>query len=291
MEIGLLIPLAAPYATREFVAALGTRAETAGFSSLWVGEHVIVPANWESDYPLSEDGKIPSAIRYGELDPYTTLCYLAGLTETIRLGACTIVPQRNPVYTAKEIANADWLSGGRIDFGAGIGWSKEEFDATGSEFPRRGGRCKSYLQLMRALWESEVAEFHDDFYDMPASLLYPKPLQNPRLPIHILGDSKAAMKRVATVGDGFFPLDKSPEEMADLLKLLDQVLAEESRSREEIKISVSPYTRAVDLDMVKQYRDVGVEQVVLFQFVEDMDDMARVVDEFAENIVLPAQNL
>ncbi len=291
MEIGLLIPLAAPYATREFVASLGTRAEESGFSSLWVGEHLVVPANWESDYPLSEDGKIPAAIRYGELDPYTTLCFLAGITQKIRLGACTIVPQRNPVYTAKEIANADWLSGGRIDFGAGIGWSKEEFDATQSEFPRRGARCKSYLQVMRALWENEVAEHHDDFYDMPASLLYPKPLQSPRVPIHVLGDSKASIKRVATVGDGFLPLDKSPQEMAALLKVLDVALAEESRDRGEIKVSVCPYTRDVDLDMVKQYRDAGVEQVVLFKFVEDMDEMARTVDNFANNIVLPARSL
>lgn len=291
MEIGLLIPLAAPYATREFVAALGTRAEEAGFSSLWVGEHLVVPANWESEYPYTEDGAVPSAIRYGELDPYTTLCYLAGITERIRLGACTIVPQRNPVYTAKEIANADWLSGGRIDFGAGIGWCKEEFDATQSEFPRRGARCKSYLQVMRALWENEVAEFHDDFYEMPPSLLYPKPLQALRPPIHILGDSKAAMKRVASVGDGFFPLNQSPEEMVGLLEILDEVLVEENRSRSDIKVSVCPYTRKVDLDMIKQYRDAGVEQVVLFQFVEDMDEMLRAVDDFASNIAQPAQIL
>lgn len=290
MDIGLLIPLSAPYATQDFIAALGTNAESAGFSSLWVGEHVVVPAEWVSEYPLSRDGVIPSAIRYGELDPYTTLCYLAGITETIRLGACTIVPQRNPVYTAKEIANADWLSGGRIDFGAGIGWSKEEFDATCSEFSRRGARCKSYLQVMRALWENEVAEFRDAFYEMPPSLLYPKPLQEP-LPIHILGDSKAAMKRVASLGNGFFPLDKSPEEIADLLTLLDDLLAEVDRSRDDIRISVCPYTRDVDLDMIKRYRDSGVEQVVLFKFVEDMGEMVRALDEFAENIVLPARNL
>jgi len=291
MEIGLLVPLAAPYATREFVADLGKRSEAAGFSSLWVGEHVVVPANWESEYPLAEDGKIPSAIRFGELDPYTTLSYLAGVTENIRLGACTIVPQRNPVYTAKEIANADWLSGGRIDFGAGIGWSKEEFEATDSVFPRRGGRCTSYLQLMKALWENEEAQFSDEFYEMPASLLYPKPVQAPHTPIHILGDSGAALKRVAAVGDGFFPIDKSPQEMSDLLQSLDVVLEQQGRSLEEVKASVCPYTREVDMDMIKQYRDVGVDQVVLFRFVENMDDMTRAVDEFAENIVLPARNI
>lgn len=291
MEIGLLIPLAAPYANREFVAALGRRADAAGFSSLWVGEHVVVPADWESQYPLSDDGSIPSAIQFGELDPYTTLSYLAGITETIRLGACTIVPQRNPVYTAKEIANADWLSAGRIDFGAGIGWSKEEFDATGAEFSRRGARCTSYLTLMKALWENDAAEFSDDFYQMPASLLYPKPLQGRHPPIHILGDSAAALKRVACVGDGFLPLDKSPEELTELLSGLDQILADHGRRREDIKVSVCPYTRDVDLDLVKQYREAGAEQVVLFRFVEDLDEMQRTVDEFAEHILEPARNL
>ena len=291
MEIGLLVPLAAPYATPEFIHRLGTLSEQAGFSSLWVGEHVVVPADWESKYPLSVDGHIPAAVRLGELDPYTTLCYLASITQSIRLGACTIVPQRNPVYTAKEIANADWLSGGRIDFGAGVGWSKEEFDATGATFAKRGARCLSYIHVMKALWEKEVAEYNDEFYRLPPSLLHPKPIQKPHPPIHILGDSPAAIARTAEVGNGFLPLDIGPEQMATLLTLLDQHLAVWGRCRSDIKVSVSPYTRDCNLDLIKRYRDVGVDQVVLFKFVESIEEMEHAIEGFSNSIVEPARFL
>ena len=146
MDIGLLVPLSAPYATPGFIRKLGVSAEEAGFFSLWVGEHVVVPSESTSDYPVSSDGAFPAAIEYGELDPYTTLTYLAGITDSLRLGACTTVPQRNPVYTAKEIANADWLSEGRVDVGIGVGWSKEEYAAVGADFSRRGARCNTILK-------------------------------------------------------------------------------------------------------------------------------------------------
>ncbi|MFT6288120.1 MAG: putative F420-dependent oxidoreductase [Alcanivorax sp.] len=291
MDIGLLIPVAAPYATREFVHSLGTQAEAAGFSSLWVGEHVVVPAEWESQYPLGESGEMPSAVKFGELDSYTTLAYLAAITKTIRLGACTIVPQRNPVYAAKEIANADWLSGGRIDFGAGVGWSKEEFDAVSVSFAKRGSRCNSYLRVIKELWEKPVSEYHDEFYQLPASLLYPKPIQTPHPPIHVLGSSKASLNRVAELGNGFFPLDESPDELAALLESLDSCLQERGRCRDDIYVSVSPYTRDVDLDLVKQYRDAGADQVVLFQFLEDIDELDGAIDAFAQTIVEPARSL
>jgi probable F420-dependent oxidoreductase len=291
MDIGLLVPVGAPYATREFVHELGTRAEECGFHSLWIGEHVVVPRDWESEYPLSVDGKMPAAVQYGELDPHTTLTFLAGVTRTIRLGACTVVPQRNPVYTAKEIANADWLSGGRIDFGAGVGWSREEFDAVAAPFARRGDRCRSYLRVMKECWEQPVSEYRDEFYELPPSLLYPKPLQRPHPPIHILGAASGALRRVAACGDGFFPLDLDPEGLATLLRALDECLAETERGRDEILLSVSPYTRACDLDMVKRFRDLGVDQVVLFQFIEDIGTIEGALERFAETIVEPSRTL
>ncbi len=287
MKIGLLVPLSAPYATRRFVHELGTMAEEAGFHSLWVGEHVVVPEESTSEYPVSDDGKLPAAVRYGELDPYTTLTYLAGITRSIRLGACTTVPQRNPVYTAKEIANADWLSDGRVDVGVGVGWSKEEFDAVAAPFSDRGTRCDSYVRVMKACWTEAVSEFHDDYYDLPPSLLYPKPVQTPHPPIHILGSTGPALRRVARFGDGFFPLDEGPDEMAALLARLDPLLEREGRKRDEIEVAATPYTRDCDLDLVARYRDAGVDQVILFRFVDDLDSMRRAVETFAEQIVVP----
>lgn len=291
MDIGLLIPVSAPYATRQFVRTLGTQAEACGFHSLWVGEHVVVPEESTSDYPVSDDGTIPTAIQFGELDPYTTLTYLAAVTERIRLGACTIVPQRNPVYTAKEIANADWLSGGRIDVGAGVGWSKDEFDAVAAPFGRRGSRADSYLRVMKECWQSPISTFKDEFYTLPPSLLHPKPLQTPHPPIHVLGSTPAALRRTARLGDGLFPLDEGPEEMGRLLGQLDVLLEREGRGRQDIYVSVSPYLRECDLDLVKRYRDHGVQQVILFAFVEDEAQLESTIAKMAESILEPARQL
>jgi len=291
MDIGLLVPLSVPFGTREFVRTLGTRAEACGFHSLWVGEHVVVPETSTSEYPASEDGEMPSAVQYGELDPYTTLSYLAGFTETIRLGACTIVPQRNPVYTAKEIANADWLSGGRIDVGVGVGWSREEFEAVAAPFERRGARCDSYVRVMQECWREPVSAYEDAFYQLPPSLLHPKPVQRPYPPLHVLGSTSTALRRVAAFGDGYFPLDAGPEELATQLAELDEYLAPRGRGREDVYVSVSPYTRACDLALMERYREVGADQVILFAFVEDGAALEGVMEDFAKRIIEPARAL
>ncbi len=291
MKFGLLIPLAAPYATARYVEKLGRLAEDHGFDSLWVGEHAVVPADWESKYPVGETGTLPSAVRFGELDPWTSLCYLAAVTQRIRLGACAVVPQRNPVYTAKEVANADWLSGGRIDFGAGIGWAHEEFEALQAPFAKRGARCTSYLKLIKRLWTEPVVEYADEFYQMRASLLYPKPVQRPHVPIHILGQSGAPIERVAEIGDGFFPLDQSPEQMATIVRDLDAALRRRGRSLAEITVSATPYDKGCDIAKVEAYRRAGVDQVVLFQFVENIDELEPVIAGFAKNVVEPGRAL
>ena len=291
MDIALLIPLAAPFASTEFVELLGPKAEQCGFSALWVGEHVVVPDEWESLYPASDDGLIPDAVQQGELDPFSTLGYLAAITQKIRLGVCCNVAQRNPVYTAKEAANVDWLSGGRLEFGAGVGWASEEFEACGMPFERRGSRARSHLEVMRRLWREPVAEYSDEFYTLRPSLLYPKPVQQPGPPIHCLGDSKAALRRVADFGDGFLPMDIEPEALSEPLDILDGMLAERGRHRDEITVSVIPPVGGCDIDKIKRYRDAGADRVVIMEFVHALDQLESVVDRLAEQIVEPARGL
>jgi probable F420-dependent oxidoreductase len=126
------------------------------------------------------------------------LAFLAAHTARVRLGTgICLVPQRNPVYTAKEVATVDWLSGGRFDFGVGVGWLAEEFRALDVAFERRGDRCREYLDVMRRLWCDSVSAFAGSFYDLPASRQYPKPVQQPHPPICFGGESDAAMRRVA----------------------------------------------------------------------------------------------
>jgi probable F420-dependent oxidoreductase len=291
MDIDLLIPLAAPFASTEFIELLGSRAEQCGFRALWVGEHVVVPDEWESLYPASDDGKIPDAVRRGELDPFTTLTYLAAITKRIRLGVCCNVAQRNPVYTAKEAANVDWLSGGRLEFGAGIGWAREEFDACNVPFEKRGGRGHSHLEVIRRLWQQPVAEYSDEFYTLPPSLLYPKPIQKPRPPIHCLGHSNGALHRVADLGDGFFPMDFEPEDFARPLEALEQLLSDRGRSRDEIVVSVLPAVGSCDLDKVKRYRDAGVDRVVIMEFVRKLQEVEPTIERVARDLVEPARGI
>lgn len=291
MDIALLVPLAAPFATTQFVGRLGSLAEQYGFSALWVGEHVVVPEEWNSLYPASDDGKIPEAIKKGELDPFTTLSYLAAITKKIRLGVCCNVAQRNPVYTAKEAANVDWLSGGRLEFGAGVGWAKEEFEACGMPFERRGSRAITHLKVMQLLWREPVAQYSDEFYELPPSLLYPKPIQKNGLPIHILGHSKAALQRVADFGDGFFPLDLEPDQLLEPLKILEVLLAERGRKINEITISVTANIASCDVDKIKRYRDVGVDRVVIMQFLDALEQLEPTLEQAAEQLVIPGRDI
>jgi len=291
MDVAILVPLAAPFADTRFIEILGTRAEELGFSALWVGEHVVVPDQWESLYPASDDGAIPDAIKQGELDPFTTLAYLAAITRKIRLGVCCNVAQRNPVYTAKEAANVDWLSGGRLEFGAGIGWAKEEFEACAMPFERRGARANTHLEVMRRLWEQPVAQHSDEFYELPPSLLYPKPLQESGLQVHGLGHSKAAIRRVAEFGRGFFPLDLAPDELIEPVSLLDAMLADRGRTRDEIIVSVTADIANCTAEKLQQYRDVGVDRVVVMEFVDSVETLEPTLRRAADQVLIPARNI
>jgi len=149
MKIGLFAPAVYPAGTPEYLRTLGTAAEERGFHSLWMAEHVVLFDDYASRYPYAADGRIPASGESGFLDPFDALSFLAAHTTRIRLGTgICLVPQRNPVYTAKEVATVDWLSGGRFDFGVGVGWLAEEFRALDVPFERRGDRCREYLEVM-----------------------------------------------------------------------------------------------------------------------------------------------
>lgn len=292
MKIGLFVPLASPLATPEFVRTVGLCAEDCGFHSLWAAEHVVLFDDYGSQYPYAEDGKIPAQAESGFLDPFGALSFLAAVTREIRLGTgICLVPQRNPVYTAKEVANVDWLSDGRFDFGIGVGWLAEEFAATGTPFERRGARCRSYLEVMKRLWCDEISEYEDEFYDLRACRQYPKPLQTPHPPIHFGGESDAALRRVADLGQGWYGFNLDPAEFAGRMSRLDELLSECGRTRAEVEVSVCPYFRGCDLDALKAYRDAGADQVILFAFAPDGEKMRATLEDLAESLVEPARQL
>src|SRR3954453_3039735 len=192
MKVGVFVPIGTLNANADFVRTLGTALEERGFESVWVAEHIVLFDEYESQYPYAENGRFPGGGDTGLLEPLTALAYLAAVTDTVRLGTgICLVPQRNPVYTAKQVADVDVLSGGRVDFGVGVGWLREEFDALNVPFERRGKRAEEHLEVMKRLWTGETASYDGDLYTLPPSRLYPKPVQQPHPPIHVGGESDA----------------------------------------------------------------------------------------------------
>jgi len=292
MKIGLFAPLGNPFGTPEYIHALGTGADERGFHSLWVAEHVVLFDQYASRYPYAADGRIPVGGEAGIIDPFPALSFLAAVTHKIRLGTgICLVPQRNPVYTAKEVAAVDWLSNGRFDFGVGIGWLAEEFQALGVPFERRAARCRSYLAVMRSCWCDAVSQYEDEFYSLPPCRHFPKPVQQPHPPIYFGGESDAALRRVAELGQGWYPFSIGPDELADRLRALETLLAKRSRKRSDLHVLICPYMNAADLDLVKRYRDAGADQVVLMAVAGHPDNLLKTLDDIANTIVEPARRL
>jgi probable F420-dependent oxidoreductase len=281
VKFGLFAALAAPYVTPEGLAALGREAEDHGVESLWVAEHVVLFDDYQPDYPYSPDGRFPATADSGLLEPLSTLAFLAGHTSTVRLGTgILLLPQRNPVYTAKEVANLDWLTGGRIDLGIGVGWQREEFASVNVSWPERGARTAEYLQVMKALWTADVSSFAGRFYDLPPSRMYPKPVQDPHPPIHIGGESDAALRRAAKLGDGWYTFNRLPEDVDPALARLDDLLEQNGRTRADLEISVCPYLNPLTPEMVTAYGEAGVDRVIGLAFGGSPDDFAQGIAAF-----------
>lgn len=292
MRIGLFVPLASPFADAAFVRTLGTHAEALGYDALWMAEHVVLFDEYRSRYPYSEDGRIPAAPDNGILEPFGALTYLAACTERIRLGTgICLVPQRNPVYTAKEAANVDWLSEGRLDLGVGVGWLAEEFRAVGVPFERRGARCRSYIEVMKRLWCDAVSEYKDAFYELPPCRLYPKPVQAPHPPILFGGESEPALRRVADLGQGWYGFNLEPREFAERRDRLEALLAERGRSRADVTLAVSPYLKGLDREKLEGFHAAGADQVIATVFASDTDALRRTLDELAASVLEPARSL
>ena len=171
--------------TTDGLVALGQEAEGCGVESLWLAEHVVLFDEYAPDYPYDENGRFPATADSGILEPLSTLAFIAGQTSTIRLGTgILLLPQRNPVYTAKEVANIDELSGGRFDLGIGVGWCQEEFAAVDVSWPKRGKRTDEYIAVMCSLWTEDVSPFSGEFYELDKARMYPKPAQAKRADPH-----------------------------------------------------------------------------------------------------------
>jgi probable F420-dependent oxidoreductase len=265
LQFGLAFTNIGPFVDPDQAVHLATVAEGVGFESIWTVDHVVVPAGYQSTYPYDPSGKLPSGEESVFPDPLIWLAYVAAATTTLRLGTgILIVPERNPLVLAKELATLDHLSGGRMLLGAGIGWLEEEFDALGVPFAGRAQRMEESIAAMRALWSEKLATFEGKTASFRDCALRPQP-RGGAIPIHIGGHSEAAASRAGRIGDGFFPFGVSPDELPHLLDVVKR--SAEKAGRDPTTIEVTSQCAATSggeaLAAVKRLQEIGVTRVVV----------------------------
>ncbi|MDG2306651.1 MAG: LLM class F420-dependent oxidoreductase [Candidatus Binatia bacterium] len=287
MKIGL-IPCNVGVTNVDMMIKMAQTAEEVGLESIWTFEHALVPENYESAYPYSADGKMGATPETNFVDPLIALSAIAQHTKKLRLGTgVNILPQSNPLMLAKQAASLDFVSGGRFMLGIGIGWLKEEFEALGVPFERRGARFADYVEAMRKVWSGDTVEHESDFIKWTGFKSYPVPVQSP-LPLIIGGSKKNALKRVARYGQGWYAPAASADQVAALLPALDEACAAEGRDRSTIEISTMyiPVMEPVE-EALPRYRDLGVERLIIpLQALGEkpMEGLARLGDDVLAKI-------
>ncbi|HJQ59902.1 MAG TPA: LLM class F420-dependent oxidoreductase [Vineibacter sp.] len=272
-------------------ARLGRLAEEAGFDSVITVEHVIWPTAYSSAYPYSPTGKIPGNPATPLPDPLIWMAWVAATTTRLKfMTGVVILPQRNPLVLAKEVATLDHLSGGRIELGIGVGWLKEEFDALGVPFEQRGKRADEYIGAMRALWSADNASFAGNFVKFSGVSSNPKPPRG-NVPIIVGGHSEAAAQRAGRLGDGFFPLSAGQGEIGTLIDIMKRAADKAGRDGAAIGVTttcpgLSPKKGGDPRPAIEERVAQGVSRVVVpvASFMPDLEDS---LPRFGEQVIRP----
>jgi probable F420-dependent oxidoreductase len=283
MKIGL-IPINIRMESLENLVGLAQFVESQGFESVWTFEHVMVPVEYESKYPYNKEGKMGGGSDNPFLDPLIALTAVAAHTKTLRLGTgVNILSQANPLLLAKQAASLDVLSGGRFMLGAGIGWLKEEFEAMGVPFERRGARYDDYVVAMRKVWSGDVVEHQSDFINWTNFQSYPTPVQEGGIPIIIGGSKGKIFERIAMLGDGWFAPTNDAAGLAPMLEPLKAACSDVGRDYDSVEIT-SMWDNQGGLDAIKAFDDLGVSRVLVPMFALGKDPLAG-ISKLAEEIV------
>jgi probable F420-dependent oxidoreductase len=283
MKIGLMFVNSGPFSQPELLAHLAVTAEKCGVESLWTVEHVVIPQGYQSPYPYAKSGKIPGGEDVAIPDPLLPLGYIAAITSKVKLATgVMILPQRNPLYVAKEMATLDLLSHGRTILGIGSGWLKEEFDALGLDFHVRGARTDEAIKSLRALWNDNPSSFHGKHFDFGPLMSFPKPAQKGGVPIHVGGHSPAAARRAGRLGDGFFPAIGEIPKLNELFAIMREEAAKCGRKAEAIELSCMG---RASLDTIKKFEDIGIRRVVVPPPGFDKDNLTRGLEQMGNDLI------
>ncbi|MBE3603348.1 LLM class F420-dependent oxidoreductase [bacterium] len=282
MKAGIIFANSGPFSRPELFGQLAREAEEFGFESIWTVEHVVVPQP-HTPYPGSKDGQMPGGDDVAIPDPLIPLGYAAALTSRIKLATgIVILPQRHPLYLAKQLATIDLLSHGRMILGIGSGWMKEEFAAVGVDFHRRGAITDESIQAMRAVWNDNPASFHGQHFHFHDVKSLPKPVQPGGVPIHVGGHSAAAARRAGRFGDGFFPTIVDPAKLKAIFATVREEAKHAGRNPDAIEFTAMG---AAKLDAVRAAQDVGVQRVVFGPPASDPARLRAGLERIANDII------
>ena len=280
MRLGFGLPVAGGWATPENMVAVAREAESLGYHSLWTVQRILYPRAPRNEYAGAPGGPWPASFE-SVADGIVALGYVAAATSRVRLGTAVVnLPYYSPVLLAKQLATLDVVSGGRLTVGAGLGWSEDEYAATGVPFRRRGRRMDECLRCLKLVWTEDVVEFNGEFYEIPASRIDPKPVQRPHPPVLVGGYSLGALRRAVSLADGYIGGNLPLAELAVVIERLRAAAREAGRDPDGVPIvargavslrdqPAGPGRRPLfgSLDEVREdvarYRELGLTELFL----------------------------
>ena len=276
MKVGLVLPQAGQQATRENVIQMAKNAESEGFDSLWVFERLLWPINPQTPYVATPDGSLPIEYQI-MLDPLETLTYVAANTNKIALGTSVIdMLFHNPVILARRFATLDILSEGRSIAGFGIGWSKDEYQASNIPFQNRGKRADEFIQVLKRIWTDDVVEFKGKYYNIPASKIGPKPIQKPHPPVYLGGFSPNTFSRIVNYDtNGWLAVVGGPLEYLDnTIKTIKDIANKANKDPNKFKVILLAHLN-VALDSKSQSTSLSTNEDQRFPFTGTIDQIGN----------------
>ena len=268
-------------------AVIARRAEDLGFASYWVPEHAIIPQGSCDVYPGKAADEPPPDYLFKMPDPFLALQRAASNTQRIELGTgIALVPERNPLLAAKEIATLDHYSKGRLLYGIGAGWNEPECTVMGGDFAHRWGQTKDHIAAMKTLWTGEYVEYHGKYVDFPSSICQPRPTRRPHPPIY-LGSvgSPNVYRRVVEWGDGWLPFCADIQEIVDGREQINEFARERGRDPKTINISLfAPPGMFREPEQLAEIAQAGADDAVLWLSSTDEQDMIAELEDLAAKI-------
>jgi probable F420-dependent oxidoreductase len=264
-------------------AAVAQQAEALGFDSLWLGEHPIIPVHSTTSAPGSSGDSIPAF--YSRLvDPFVALARASAVTTRLKLGTGIIlVPERNPLLLAKEVATLDYFSKGRFLFGIGAGWNREETEIMGGNFAHRWTQTQEAIAAMKALWANEAAEYHGTYYDFPLVRSFPRPVQQPHPPIFLGGTARQVFKRTVAYGNGWMPTRSTPELIRQGRAVLNELALQAGRDPKSI--TVLAYLAPTDRAVLQELMEAGADGAVMRLDGESEAGALAALEQIAQKVL------